>query len=1168
MRKVSPAIFVFYLFSTLAADAQIFWPWRTLRVPRADTLKPDSLFILPGSLRVYDASGPIPDSCYSMAGGGKWIVLHSSCRTGRLDSLTLKYRVVPVLTRPVFLKYQNLIQKDSLPADAFRFYAPETASGERNLWGDLNKNGSLVRGVTVGNNQDLALNSALNLQLEGRLAGDVQVRAVITDENIPLQPDGTQQNLQDFDKVFVEVWKGRHKAIAGDYFINRPRGYFLNIFKRAQGLQLSTALSNREILGARAPDGEMRAMVSGAIARGRFARNQFFGVEGKQGPYPLQGAENEAFIVVLSGTERVFIDGILLKRGQEHDYVIDYNLAQITFTARQLITKDRRIVVEFEYSDRNYVRTQYQIHHEWDVGKWGWRFNVFSEQDSRNQPLQQPLSPAQRALLAEIGDSLRWAVSSSAVQVDFSPSEVLYAKKDTIINGQTDTIFVYSTDPTRARWRVTFTRVGPGLGDYMPEVASANGRVFRYVGSQQGEYLPVIRLNTPKLQRMVTGGIQFKPTKDFELDLEGALSTQDLNLFSSAGNSDNSAPAFRFQAQHAVPIEKRSDPDFKALTFRWKIWHEYVHRGFVPFVRFRNVEFGRDWNLNLENYSARGSENLPGLTLEAGRAGKWRTSLEFQAFLKGADYAAWRPGFAFLNEGSKTKIHTRMSLTQGRMGPYRASFARHRSTLRRPLGKKMALEVAGEDEFNLQREVATRRLPASAYAFSDWQVALTNPDSLQKFNWRLFYRVRNDWRPDTFRLQHAAAGHNTGLRMAWKPQPHQRLALTLEYRRLQVTRQKLIAEKSDNALVTRLEYGGQLWKNNLTLHLFYETGSGFEVRRTLAYIPVTNGQGTHFWDVSVDYNHNGVADLDEFQPATLPGQGNYMRVLVNTGEFVKTFNNQFNGNFFLRMPSLWKNGRGLRRFLARWSAQGTFSVDRKTQTPRWARAYNPFFNSIRDTGSVAFGVSWRAGVFFNRNEGRVGLDFNYRESTTRTLLSNGPESRGQTAFTSHLRINAGRDWTLNTEGETSLRRTEIPFLPSRNYAVHNLSVSQRVTFQRGTRWRLVWLYQFSARRALGLTTPEVRTHQNSSGPECTINFKARGTLTARIQYIHIRTSSEVQGPLSFDLFDALAPGHNGAVGLSGQYALGKNLQLNLNYEGRFGRFRPLHNGGIQVRAFF
>ena len=42
----------------------------------------------------------------------------------------------------------------------------------------------------------------------------------------------------------------------------------------------------------------MRTTVSGAVSKGRYARNVFNGVEANQGPYKLTGSENEAYIIV------------------------------------------------------------------------------------------------------------------------------------------------------------------------------------------------------------------------------------------------------------------------------------------------------------------------------------------------------------------------------------------------------------------------------------------------------------------------------------------------------------------------------------------------------------------------------------------------------------------------------------------------------------------------------------------------------------------------------------------------------------------------------------------------------------------------------------------------------------------------------------------------------
>jgi hypothetical protein len=196
------------------------------------------------------------------------------------DSLIIEYRVFPFAIPPSYAN-KDLSIMNRKGGGSIKTYVIGSSERSNSLFNDsgIQKSGNISRGIAFGNAQNLSVNSSLNLQLSGRITERYSILASVSDDNIPIQPNGNTQQLQDFDQVFIQVFDDRTKLIAGDFILRKPEGYFMNYFKRAQGAYFLTEIPKEN-------SGKKWTIESSvSVSKGRFARNVIQGVEGNQGPY-------------------------------------------------------------------------------------------------------------------------------------------------------------------------------------------------------------------------------------------------------------------------------------------------------------------------------------------------------------------------------------------------------------------------------------------------------------------------------------------------------------------------------------------------------------------------------------------------------------------------------------------------------------------------------------------------------------------------------------------------------------------------------------------------------------------------------------------------------------------------------------------------------------------
>ncbi len=1163
MRRLFPAVFLILI--PLLSFSQI----SNLRVKyialHQDSLVLDTLSIVPNSLFVMSNRGVLDSSAFSIDAVKSiltWNKNSDAFKNIFADSIEIHYRVFAFsFAESVKHKDASFLSRPSASGFNQYIYNPSESQPSFFKYEGLQKTGSISRGVTFGNNQDVFVNSSLNLQLSGKLNDQVSILAAITDENIPVQPEGNTQQLQDFDKVFIQLYNDNNKLIAGDFELKRPDSYFMNFFKKGQG----GVFSNISALSKKA-DGTSktvnRVTVSAAVSKGKFARNTITAVEGNQGPYRLTGSNNESFIIVLAGTEKVYIDGQLMKRGLQYDYIIDYNIAELTFTARRMITKESRINVEFEYSEKSYARSLLFLNNEIENEKVKIKFSAYSEQDSKNQPLLIDLDSSKKAVMSSVGDSIQQAFYLTSDSVEYNADEILYNKIDTITSfGTYEGVFVYSSDS--AHWRVTFSNVGAGNADYIQDSSGVNGRVFKWIepvnGVHFGSYAPVGLLITPKKQQMFTLGTDLKISKNNVAGFEVAMSNYNINLFSKRDLENDLGYAGKAYYRNIIPLSRDS---IKGWQLASDFNYEFVNRDFRQIERFRNVEFERDWNLGTA--SASEDEHIASGQVSLSKRTLGTLSYQLKSFQKGNDFNGLLHSAGFIATVAKFNLTSSGSILNTKGATAKTQYYKHSIDLNRGIWK-LILGIKENTEHNEFKNVAGDSLTISSFAFREFSGYVNTKDSL-KNQFSVIYKKRYDDGIANNSFSPATEADEINASAAFTKKQNHQLRIYSSYRILKVVDSTLTQQAAAKTLLNRIDHSLSLWKGVISATTFYEIGTGQERKLEYYFLLVPAGQGTYIY--RNDDNNNGVKDLDEFEIGPFSNEANYIKVFTPTNQYISTRSNQFNEVLNINPAAAYKSFQGKQPFISRFSNTLSVRLDKKTKEENVFNALNPFDQKVGDSTLISTNSSYRNTLYFNRSAVTFGLDATWMQNESKTLLINGYETRTITSYEGNARWNLSRLLLISANYKHDDKTNGSQFFPTRNYHLISDEAGPKLNIQPGNSFRTSLSYKYSAKKNVTGITGE-KAEANNLGLEMKYNSPGAGTISAKVSYIAITFNAEENSSLAYEMLEGLHNGKNFTWNASIQRSLGNSIQLSLNYDGRKSENnKAIHTGGVQVRAYF
>ncbi|RYF25343.1 MAG: hypothetical protein EOO42_03960 [Flavobacteriales bacterium] len=1107
----------------------------------------DSLSIVPQSVKVHYNENVQADTVLYQIDYAKATFLWKGVAG---IELSLSYKVFPILfSKRYFHKDVKLIEQLPIDNSSFYVYKPQVAENTLFSLKGLNKSGSISRGIMFGNNQNLSVNSNMVLQMSGKIGNDIEILAAISDDNLPIQPEGNTQQLNEFDRVFVQLKRDSTMLTAGDYELKRPNSYFMNFYKRTQGAMISHDFKTAN--GIR-----YSTTVAAAVAKGRSARNLIIGQEGNQGPYRLTGNNGETYIVVIAGTERVFIDGVALVRGQDNDYVIDYNTAEITFTAKQLINLNSRISVEFEYSDKNYSRSLTYLNQRIETDKAAFRLNYYNEKDNRNQPFLQTLNDEQKQFMSTLGRDISQAYYPNVTEVEFSENEILYEKLTDV--GGLD-YYRYSTDPALAKYRVGFSYLGEGRGNYrINSQSAANGKVYEFVapvaGVMQGGYEPITLLVTPKQQQLITIAADFKPKKQTLFSSEFAISNNNVNLFSDKSASNIAGYGLKLDALHPFLLND------KGLMLNTTANYEYVSKTFKPIERYRAVEFNRDFNLDAVTTEA--NEHLFTAGAQLFKSDQKNIAYTLNTLNRIGQYEGYLHKVNTLFKAGKYGLRYDGSLLNSDATLNKGTFFKHFLDANREVFNFLAGFVF-EQQHNLTTDKQTDLLTGNSLSYHIYKFYLQSKAS-QSNRYKIDYSFRQDQLPRGTELLNSSNSHSVNVGIDLTKNVNSTLSLTAGYRKTGYEN-GFASVNNDENLVGRLDYNLNAMKGFINTSIYYEVGNGQEPRREITYLEVLPGQGIYAWN---DYNGNGIKELDEFEISRFPDQAKYIRIFTAGTEYVRTNFTGVNQSIRITPSAILKGSKGFQKLVNRFTNQLSYKIDRKILASNGLEVYNPFHTGIDAENLIALTSFLRNTLFFNRNNPKFGVDFNYLADGGKSFLSNGFDSRKRNERGLRIRTSPIKSTNFNFTLNQGDKNYTSELFAQRNYQINYFELLPEFNYQFSTDLRITFAGIYGDQRNAKIYGGE-KNQNLTFTTETRYNVLKKGVLTGKVSYINNKFTGESNSTIGYEMLSGLQIGNNYTWGLGLQRTIGNGIQLNVSYEGRKSpTVNVVHTGNMQVRAYF
>ncbi|HAC14955.1 MAG TPA: hypothetical protein DCE78_03290 [Bacteroidetes bacterium] len=1072
-------------------------------------------------------------------------------------ALTIKWNYYPISLPRIFR-----LNDDPLEITSFQdsLSLPDVRQNINGIEGSstndrLTSSGSLTRGIIVGNTRDPGLESSLRFDLQGYLTDEVYISAAISDQNSIIQPEGTTQNLREFDQVYIRVNSPVANVQLGDVDVNLNRSQIVHVRRRLQG---AVANSTTNLLGANT------AVLS--VQRGTFHAMEFSGRNGIQGPYRLTGSRNEQFITVVAGTENVYLDGFLLQRGEDLDYVIDYSLGEITFTSRRIIRNSHAIRVEYQYLSNSYTRSLMAFETDQKIDKSG-RVEVgatyIQESDNINFGDASTLTDEELEIIRNAGTDQNAMRISGADSVGYRPDSpyILYTRVDTLINGVQSVIYRHIPGDRSGYFRVTFSNVGMGKGSYRRIGTNVNGIIYEWVGFGNGNYEPYRQLLGPQKTSILAVRGSAKILDGLKISSEWSGSSLNQNRLSRQVDE--------VQDQMLINKIELTGQDVYLGKMDLVAGFEFTGENYQFFDRVRNVEYDYLWGLR-EDALSNEHRYFAGSTFNFAEQSVFKYN--------------WQKLDRTLRKGTRNDV---LINSREENAPY--LIANYGSLSSKGADENPTIlisDFSGSGGYDISTKLVTISPQINYISELYEQSGVLVSDSLVRGN-----KYEEISPALSFYLKN---GMNVALRYGFRIEkevldgrlhpsyqiqsPEIQLRYTHSSQLSTDTRVAYQASRPDSEYASRFGLGDVngvavrsstvfgFLRNSIQNSILYDVMTESRSLLQETYLEVGSEFGQFVW---IDLNNDGVRQIEEFFPEQNPNEGEFIRQLLPSDEVIPVVSLQARWNVnldFIRWFPNWRNENTFTQILANTTYNSIIDIREQSETRDISEVYFLKKGALRNEDETVNGsMNWQQELqFFKRiPEWNIRLRSNLRKGMIRQL--NGFEQNHLdekmviVEYRFPQRIQVGNEMLMMKKMNSS------DGISSRNFEIDGWSVAPGMNIYLNSGSNVGIRTTFGRKKEVNGS--EVRLFNITSDGNFYILEKLRALY--RIEFRDMATNSDLNQNLAYEMTNGSGLGQSWLWNFGVQLQNSDWVRSSIQYDGRTiqGR-RPFQTVRITVTATF